>query len=262
MYQIMINLVSKVQQMTAKARIRRIFFILLVALIMTGIVLGLVGTTITARTVPTFSIVSVVINDTVTIRTYNYPASHDFTVRMHYIGTKGIGGTVVGTTNSGSGGSFDVTYSIPDYLKGQAQIAIRMDSTSGSFFAYNWFYNDTTGPTVTPGGPTITPGGPTHTPGFSGIPTFSIKSEIVDTSVTIHTSNFPASQTFTVRMHYKGTKGIGGTVVATTDSGSGGSQDFTYTIPDYLKSQAQIAIRMDSSEGFYAYNWFNNQNYP
>jgi len=50
---------------------------------------------------------------------------------MGAYGTKAIDGEVVGTTNSGSGGSFDATYTIPDSLKGSARIAIRMDSPSG-----------------------------------------------------------------------------------------------------------------------------------
>jgi hypothetical protein len=46
-------------------------------------------------------------------------------------------------------------------------------------------------------------------------------------------------------------------------SGAGGSQTFTYTIPDWLKGQYQIAIRMQSpTSGFFAYNWFYNATYP
>ena len=52
------------------------------------------------------------------------------------------------------------------------------------------------------------------------IPTFSIVSVVPDTSVTIKTYNFPADDTFTVRMGAYGTLGIGGIVVTTTDSGS------------------------------------------
>ncbi len=52
-------------------------------------------------------------------------------------------GTVVGTTNSESGGTFVFTYTIPDGLKGQSRIAIRMDATSGGYYSYNWFWNTT-----------------------------------------------------------------------------------------------------------------------
>ena len=56
-------------------------------------------------------------------------------------GTRGINGTIVGTTESGKGGSFEVTYTIPEDLKGSTIISIRMDSDLG-YYAYNWFWNN------------------------------------------------------------------------------------------------------------------------
>ena len=120
-----------------------------------------------------------------------------------------------------------------------------MDSASGIYYAYNWFYNDTVAAPAPPG--------------YSGIPTISILSVVKDVSVTIQTNNFPASQDFTVRMGAYGTQAIGGTIVATTPSGSGGSFQVTYNIPAGLVGSSQIAIRLDSASGFYySYNWFYN----
>lgn len=202
--------------------------------------------------IPTFSIVSVVEDSKVTIKTNNFPADQTFTVRMGAYGTKGIGGTVAGTTDSGKGGVFEATYDIPEGLAGSYRIAIRLDSPSG-YFSYNWFYNsDSTGGTVT------TPAAPA----YSGIPTFSIQSVVEDTSVTIKTNNFPANQKFTVKMGAYGTKGIDGTVVGTTDSASGGAFEATYTIPAALKGSTRIAIRLESENGYYAYNWFYNTTAP
>ena len=59
-----------------------------------------------------------------------------------------------------------------------------------------------------------------------------------------------------------GTAGVGGTQVTTTDSGSGGTMDITYLIPAGLKGLDRIAIRMESSAGYYAYNWFWNNDAP
>jgi hypothetical protein len=195
--------------------------------------------------IPTISIVTVVKDTSVTIETNNFPANVDFTVRMGPFGTQAIGGTIVGTTPSGSGGTFQATYNIPAALAGSSSIAIRLDSTTGFYYSYNWFYND--------------PSAPTPSPGYSGTPTFSILSAVTDTSVTIRTNNFPASQDFTVRMGEYGTKAVGGTIVATTPSGSGGTFDVTYNIPAGLAGSNKIAIRMDSASGiYYAYNWFYN----
>jgi hypothetical protein len=221
------------------------------------IVLTVAGSGVVAAqaTIPTITIVSVTQNDTVTIRTHNFPANRSFTARMGAMGTRGINGTVVGTTNSGAGGSFDVTYDIPANLQGARQIAIRLEA-SGGYYAFNWFWNSTAGPGPAPGTPA-----PTPTPSATRtttIPTFQILSVVRNDSVTIRTANFPANRDFTVRMGPMGTRGVNGTVVATTSSGAGGSFDVTYDIPANLHNSYQISIRMESSGGYFAYNWFYN----
>jgi hypothetical protein len=209
---------------------------------------------------PSFSIVSVVRDQSVTIRTNNLPANQTFTARMGPMGTRGVGGTVVGTTQSGEGGSILVTYDIPAALRSSSRISIRMDSPQG-FFAYNWFFNSSTGDIATP-----VPGtpAPTPTPGpvYSGIPTFTIVSVVRDTSVNIRTNNFPPNQTFTARMGPMGTRGVGGTVVGTTEAGAGGTLNLTYNIPDNLRGSRQISIRLESPAGYFAYNWFHNTTAP
>ncbi len=214
----------------------------------------------TYSTTPTTSIVSVVPDSTVTIQTYNFPANEDFTVRMGAYGTYGLNGIVVGTSNSGSGGSFQVTYSIPSALKGMAQIAIRFDSPQG-FFAYDWFNNNTTSQYGT-GGPYTSPT-PAPVAYYAGYPSFSISAVVQDSTVTIKGYNFPPNQTFNVSMNYYGSYGLGGISVGSTDTGTGGSLQATYNIPSALRGNAQIAIRMDStSSPYFAYNWFWNSTYP
>jgi len=78
----------------------------------------------------------------VTIQTANFPPSQDFVVTMGPIGSLGVGGIVVASTNSGAGGAFTATYNIPAQLAGTAQIAIRLQSASG-YYAFNWFWNFT-----------------------------------------------------------------------------------------------------------------------
>ena len=93
--------------------------------------------------IPTFSITGVVSDDSVTINTNNFPANYEFKVLMGKMGTKGIGGIQVTTINSGSGGTFTKTFDVPSELAGLSQIAIRLESTTGGFYAFNWFYNNT-----------------------------------------------------------------------------------------------------------------------
>jgi len=220
-------------------------------LLLSLLVLLLVGAgtvSSSAVVIPTISISSVVTDQSVTIQTHNYPANQTFTVRMGKMGTLGIGGTVVGTVNSGAGGSFSETFAIPDHLKGDYQIAIRLDSPQG-YYSFNWFYNNTTGGN--------TGGIPS---GYTGIPTFSIKSVEADSTVTIVTNNFPANQNFTLTMGQMYTRGIGGIVVETFNSGNGGTFEKTFSIPAALHGLNRISIRAQTAHAnpYYAYNWFYN----
>ncbi|MCA9994720.1 MAG: hypothetical protein KDE56_03165 [Anaerolineales bacterium] len=232
--------------------------VLLAALFM----IGLVGVrTVRSSTIPTISVVSVNADESVTIRTHDFPAGHTFVVTMGYMGTAGIGGTVVTTTASGNGGSFDVTYSIPPELRGQQQIAIRLQTEHlYPYYAFNWFYNNTTGVPAGSGQGGQLPAAP----GYTGIPTFKITAVERDTSVTIETNNFPANQTFTLTMGTYGTMGIGGTAVDTFDSGAGGTFSKTFAIPTAYHGYERIAIRAQTAHAnpYYAYNWFFNQPIP
>jgi hypothetical protein len=220
---------------------------ILLALLICALVFGAGSVNSSSGSIPTFSIQSVATDQTVTIVTQNFPAGQDFTVTMGPMGTLGINGYVVGTTNSGTGGSFTATYTIPAQLHGSYQISIRLQSAQG-YYSYNWFYNDTTGP--------YSPG----VVGYTGIPTFKIDSVKADESVTIVTNNFPANQTFTVMMGAYGTLGINGEVVGTIESGAGGTLTKTFNIPDKFKGAYQIAIRAQTAHAnpYYAYNWFYN----
>jgi len=91
--------------------------------------------------IPTFRIVSVVRDQTVTIETANFPANQKFDVLIGAYRTLGVNGTKVTTTDSGKGGVLTATYTIPAAFKGADRIAIRLQSAAG-FFSYNWFFNN------------------------------------------------------------------------------------------------------------------------
>jgi hypothetical protein len=253
--------------------------------------------------IPTITIVRVVDGQSVTIQTADFPADDTFVVYMSSYGSLGISGTIVDTIDSGEGGTFSKTFSIPEGLKEEPKIAIRLESPQSGYYAYNWFFNNTTGPgdleeeetdqaapvqaeeseappaeeeapvqeqeSQAPapadqaakgqgqGDQGVTKGASSG--GYTGYPTFMIAEVTKDQDVTIKGSNFPANDTFTVRMNYYGTLGIGGTVVETITTGSGGSFSDTYSIPAKYHGQYKIAIRLESSaSGYYAYNWFYN----
>lgn len=205
-----------------------------------------------------FSISSVVVNQTVTITTKGFPANDTFQVLMGKIGTRGVDGVKVDSFNSGSGGVFAKTFNIPAELKDQRQIAIRLESTTSGHYSYNWFWNNT----GSSGIPNTGVSSPTATPGTTTwvVPTFSISGVSADSTVTIKTANFPASDSFDVLMGKFGTRGVGGVKVDTVNSGAGGTLSLTFTIPAELKGQSLIAIRLQSpTSGYYSYNWFLNK---
>jgi hypothetical protein len=226
---------------------KQVFTILIAIFLLGAFVVPAAASTVSSGTIPTFSIVSVDADKTVTIKTNNFPANDTFTVTMGPYGTKGIGGVVIGSTNSGKGGTFTVTYNIPSSLAGSYRIAIRLQSPSSGYFAYNWFYNNTSSGTTPP------------SDGYTGFPYFFIESVTKDDTVTIKAHNFPANDNFIVKMGAYGTKGVGGVVVTTTGSGTGGIFTATYDIPPSLAGSYRIAIRLESStSGYFAYNWFYN----
>jgi len=201
--------------------------------------------------IPSTSLVSVVTDTSVTFYGYNFPANQNFTVTIGPYGTYGVGGVVVGTTNSGASGSFTTTYPIPAQYAGSAQLAIRWQGSV--YYAYDWFNNSTTGSTsITP-----TPSSSTSYY-YGGVPSTSYVSDVKDTSVTFTGADFPPNQTFTVTIAPFGTLGTGGVAVGTTQTDSNGNFTATYTIPSQYAGSAQLSIRWQGSV-YYAYDWFNNQ---
>lgn len=177
-------------------------------------------------------------------------------------------------------GNMKLTFNIPANLRGSTFIALRLEASNG-YYAYNWFRNLNTrvsAASSVPSGPTPTavsalpegsaapasepPAAPVTSPNvtsdYNSVPSFTISSVVKDSMVSVFAKDFPANQTFTVRMGAYGTAAINGVVVSTTDTGKGGDFTATYSIPDSLKGSESIAIRMDSTSGYYAFNWFYN----
>lgn len=219
-----------------------------------------------AQTIPTFSIVSVSRDQSVQIRTANFPPNTDFRVRMGPMGTRAINGTVVTIVNSGNGGVVDFSLAVPANLAGSGQIAIRLENDFTGHYAYNWFYNNSTAVAPQPpiigdgntGGPVAPDPGPVVPP-HQGIPTFSITAVDRNNSVQILTNNFPPNTDFVVRMGRMGTQAINGVQIGFVNSGQGGTINWSFVVPAVLANQDRIAIRLESrTTGYYAFNWFFN----
>ncbi len=92
--------------------------------------------------VPTFGIQSVVGDGTVTVVTSEFPANSKFTVYMGSAGTRGYGGTLLGTFDTEKGGQKTLVFNIPATLYGYSPIDMRIEFPDGRY-TYNFFYNIT-----------------------------------------------------------------------------------------------------------------------
>ena len=202
-----------------------------------------------ALTIPTTAIQGVTQNDKVTIVTYNFPANLNFEVRMGIFGTKGVDGILIGMINSGAGGTLKLTFPIPTALYAESTIAIRLESTYGGYYAYDWFYNSDYG---------------SHD---GGVPIeelalgAAITASAVDPgeTVTIKATNLPTSEDFTVLMGLYGTQGLGGVEVGTVNSGTAGDLTETFDIPASLADEEKLAIRFQSEDSsLVLHTWFVN----
>jgi hypothetical protein len=115
--------------------------------------------------------------------------------------------------------------------------------------------------------PTTTPGQPTQyascsgVPGYGGsVPIITIIDVAQNLQVTIDGANFPTGQTLNVRMGAYGTDANGGAIVGTVSSGASGCFSATFQIPATFSGSPKIAIRVETTTGYYGYNWFYNTN--
>jgi hypothetical protein len=211
---------------------------------------------VSAKTIPGISIVSVVPGQVVTIQTSNFPANLDFDVVIGPYGKYGLTGYKVATTNSGSGGAFTATYNIPADYKNAARLAIRLTNQSKGYYAYNWFENVV--PTPAPTAIMKTP-----IPGYKGTPSIKIQSVVSGQFVGVEGTNFPPNAELNVRMHVIGTRGKNGYLAGTVKAGDTGQFTAKFSIPTEVAGLFMIAIRVeDPASGYYGYNWFFNTNTP
>lgn len=238
--------------------------VLVIVMLLTMLIPSVIGVSKAQAAYPSFTISEVKKDESVTILTQDMPKSLDWKVLMGEYNTKAVNGIEVATFNSGAGGSMSATFNIPADLKGRAMISIRIESLTGGYYYYNWFWNDKdngTWPTetstpATPPAPTATPA-PTQAP--QTVPTIGIKSVDPGKSVTITASNFPKNLEFIALMNKMWTRGIKGVEVGKLTSSETGAFEATFNIPAEFKDHERVAIRLESTTGgYYSYNWFWN----
>lgn len=182
-----------------------------------------------------FDIVEVHRDQTVAIRTVDFPMRTHFTVSMEVAG-KGTGPTVpapvvIDTLDTGpAGGAIEAVYPIPASLRGQLILALRLQSPDG-YQAYRWFINEDLLPK------------PADEKSAQPELTFSAVKQGV--SVTVEAKHLPANVSFWVRLGPADSFFKNYAVGDRVTSGADGSARFTLSLPQSLQASPYITVRMD-----------------
>ncbi len=188
-----------------------------------------------------FDVIAVKGDESVTIRTKNFPVRTKFQVLMGRAEVKPFEGEVVEAEwNSTTGGKQEITLSIPEALKGRRILAVRLVSKDG-YRADNWFFNrDQAAPADQ-----------------------AIKPELAftqvekNTSVTVTGKNLMPNAAFRVRVGPYSTFYRDYATLPSVTSAADGTISFQITLPEKAKDAENIMVRLDSGAN-YVYNVFQN----
>lgn len=210
----------------------------------------------TVRTInPTIGIEKIE-GETVTFRTYDFPANQVFNV---YMGSRASGGysDYIGTFNSGNGSNQDVMITIPARIAHYGYMWLRLDS--GQYSPYVGFDNPADVPLARGAGVAgAVPVRAANAPVWHGTPTITMCAVTAGNNVTFVGNNLTTNLDYTVRMNAFGTMGYNGYVVGTVSPGSNPSVRATFNLPPQLAAHQRVAVRLDAPGGYNAYNWFWN----
>lgn len=192
-----------------------------------------------------FDVVAVKKSESVTIKMKDFPVRTKFTLKMAKVGKKAVDGAVIAEFNTEKGGTFEKTFQIPENLKNELIIAIRVDSVD-HYAAENWFFNEDKYAKVTDKAkqPAMT---------FSGVQK--------DTSFKLEVKNLVPNTAYLVRVgpHYTFYRDYVSTGTIKSDAEGVISADIT--MPKAIKDKAAeyVMVRLDGA-GNYAVASFQNVN--
>ncbi len=218
-----------------------------------------VFSTVSASPLSDTSTMRVVQDDYVIYQLENFPANDTYFVYMGENGSYGIGGVLVSKVATNKGGTFLAKFFIPDELKGEDVIAIRFESKGGHAPWWNFFYNTTGSYTYS-----STDSDVDYNVLNPGVPQFTVLNVAQGESITLRSKYLPDNQRWAVWIKDGALANVNWIEVSGFESGAGGIQTFTVSIPNSLKYNEVLAIKVQSIETDYF--WFpgpiKNRNYP
>lgn len=188
-----------------------------------------------------FQIAAVQMDESVTIRTSDFPVRTNFVARMGKATRSTEGAVVAGQFNSGAGGVGEFTIPIPPEMRGQRLIGLTVDSVDG-YSGYNWFFNRTATSLIAD----------TKNP-----PALAFSNVKKNTSVTLNVTNMPPNTNLRVRIGPFDGFYRSYVSVADVPSDASGAATYTAALPAAVKDQAYISVRVDGG-GKFAFATFQN----
>jgi len=189
----------------------------------------------------TFEVVGVKEDESVTIRTKDFPVRTNFNVLMDKVGKQARGGKEAGEFNTGNGGVIELTFPIPEVLRGELILAIRFESKDG-YSAANWFINENMA--------------------YKSLdkkikPELSFSAVKKNQSAVVEGKNFPPGFNFSVRVGPYYTFYRDYIFVDSVKSNTDGTLKFELPLPPTAKDADYIMVRVDGG-GLLAFNNFQN----
>jgi len=180
----------------------------------------------------------------VTLQGKNLAASSTYTIYLSNYKSKYSVDYKVGTVTTDKYGTFKETYNIPKNLYDVGVIKVRASNSKGDV-ASNWFYNMTTSE---------------NTGGInSKTLSFTITSVKAGKTVTIKATNLLPNIRYKVFIGRKTSLGIGGVLVGSLKSETGGTVTATFDIPAELAQRSNLALRVHNmSLNIAVYKIFGN----
>jgi hypothetical protein len=188
-----------------------------------------------------FDVVGVKAHQSVTIRTRDFPIRTKFTARIDVIGRGAENGPVVSEFNTEQGGVLEMSLSIPEALRNELILAVRVESKDG-YLATNWFINEDMA--YKPKDPQVKPA-----LSFTGVKK--------NQSVTVAGKNFPPGFSFAVRAGPYYTFYRDYVTFDRVTAAADGTLKFDLALPEKFKDADYIMVRVDGT-GAMAYGTFQN----
>jgi len=192
-----------------------------------------------------FEIAAVKMDESVTIRTIDFPSRTNFVAIMGSAVKKAADGVVSTEFNSGEGGKVEFTFPIPDTLKGASIIGLRVESKDGYYKAYSWFFNRTQTNLL---------------PDSHLKPELSFSAIQRNTSVIVEGTNLVPGAVYRVRVgpYYTFYRDYVSYAEVTADSK--GTVQFIIPLGKNVKDAQYISVRLDSASDFVFASFQNKDN--